>query len=70
MESGLIRRSYKGVPKPIAPQNAKENGTIRIQLSTSMYAITVESSLRTNQRVGITVAADVTLEIGSGEMKT
>jgi len=35
-----------------------------------MYAITVEQSLRTNQRVGITAAADATFEIGSGEMKT
>lgn len=34
-----------------------------------MYAIIVELSLRINQRVAITVAADATFEIGSGEMK-
>lgn len=57
------------VPKPIALQNVKETGNIRIQSSISMYAIIVGQSLKTNQRVGITVAAGAIFETGSGEMK-
>jgi hypothetical protein len=34
-----------------------------------MFVTTVGASLRTNQRMGITVAADATFEIGSSEMK-
>jgi hypothetical protein len=49
--------------------NIKENGNIRTQSYISMYAIIVELSLRLNQSVVITVAADAAFEIGSGEIK-
>ena len=63
------KKRWKVVPKPIVLYNVKENGNIKIQSSSSMYANTMGSSLRTNQRVGITVAVDATFETGSGEMK-
>lgn len=70
MTMARITRSQKAAQRHISHQNVKKTGKIKIRSCINMCAITVGQSLKTKQRMVITVAEDVTFEIGSGEMKT